>query len=56
MARITVTLPESIHKQIIQISTEKKDSISYTVASLIEIGLIVLKNKEKSDSNELEEY
>lgn len=59
MARITVTLPEPIHQQILKVATKEKDSLSYTIARLVEIGLIVLKNKNegnKAQTNELEEY
>jgi hypothetical protein len=58
MARFTVTLPDVLHKQVLKIANKESDSISYTTAKLIEIGLIVMSNKNKNanKSNELEEY
>ncbi|ARB91047.1 hypothetical protein A6J40_02090 [Legionella longbeachae] len=59
MPRVTITLPEPIHQQVLKIATKEKDSLSYTIARLVEIGLIVLKNKNegrKTQTNELEEY
>ena len=58
MARITVTLPDTLHKQVLKIAHKENDSISYTTARLIEIGLMVMSNKNKKENktNELEEY
>lgn len=60
MARITVTLPDKMHEQVLTLAGKEKDSISYTTTRLIEIGLMVMNNKsEKKDdkiSDEAEEY
>lgn len=57
MTKITVSLPENIHQQILKLAQDENDSISYTVTRLVEIGLLVLQNKkEKNNSNELEEH
>lgn len=59
MARITVTIPENIHQQVLKIAGKENDSISYTVSHLIEIGLMVMnseKNKDEPNVTELDEY
>ena len=57
MARITVTIPEDIHQTILQIAQKEKNSVSHTVAHLVEIGIMVINSKhEKSKIDELEEY
>jgi len=60
MARISVTLPDNLLEQIIKIAGKEKDSLSYTTARLVEIGLMVMKSKgenndEKKNTN-IEEY
>ena len=37
MDRITVTLPDNLHKQVIKIAGKENDSLSYTTTS---VGLI----------------
>jgi hypothetical protein len=58
MARITVTLPDTLHKQVLKIANKESDSLSYTTAKLIEIGLMVMSNKNKNENktSELKEY
>ncbi|MFA6302176.1 MAG: hypothetical protein WC627_03475 [Legionella sp.] len=57
MARMTISLPDNIHKQVLEIAEKEKDSISFTVTKLVEIGIMLLKNQqEQNKSNELEEY
>lgn len=57
MARITVTIPEDIHQTILQIAKEENNSVSHTVAHLVEIGIMVIKSKhENSRPDDLEEY
>jgi hypothetical protein len=60
MARITVTLPENIHQQILKIAGKENDSLSYTVTRLVEIGLMVMnsksENKDERKTSDLEEY
>lgn len=59
MTRITVTLPDPIHQQVIKIAATENDSLSYTIVRLVEIGLMVLNSKEDgstNQTNELEEY
>lgn len=60
MARITVTLPEKIHQQVLKIAAKENDSISYTLTRLVEIGLLVMNNNDKNTNdkktNNIEEY
>jgi hypothetical protein len=60
MARITVTLPDNLHDQVLKIAGKENDSLSYTTTRLVEIGLMVMNSKtentdEKKVSN-IEEY
>lgn len=60
MARITVTIPNNIHSQVLKIADKENESISYTVSRLTEIGLMVLSsNKDKKNEftvNEIDEH
>ncbi|HAU0201965.1 TPA: hypothetical protein JBF29_04490 [Legionella pneumophila] len=60
MARITVTLPDNLHKQIIKIAGKENDSLSYTTTRLVEIGLMVMnsksENKDEQKTANIEEY
>lgn len=60
MARISVTLPDNLHEQIIKIAGKEKDSLSYTTTRLIEIGLMVMnnksENKDEKKTSDIDEY
>lgn len=60
MARITVTLPDNIHDQVLKIAGKENDSISYTTTRLVEIGLMVMnsktENKDEQKTTDIEEY
>lgn len=60
MARISVTLPDNLHDQIIKLASTEKDSLSYTTTRLIEIGLMVMSNKaenrNETKATSIEEY
>lgn len=60
MARITVTLPDNIHDQVLKIAGKENDSISYTTTRLVEIGLMVMnsktENKNENKASDIEEY
>ena len=60
MARITVTMPENLHEKVLKMAGKEDDTISYTVTRLVEIGLMVMnnKNENKTDSktSDLEDY
>lgn len=48
MARITVTIPDNIHQQVLKMAGKENDSISYTVSRLVEIGLMVVNSKKNA--------
>lgn len=60
MPRITITLPDNLHKQVLTIAGKENDSLSYTTSRLIEIGLLVMnsktENKDENKTNDIEEY
>ena len=60
MARITVTMPDNLHEKVLKMAGKEDDTISYTVTRLVEIGLMVMnnKNENKTDSktSDLEDY
>ena len=60
MARITVTLPDNLHKQVLKIAGKENDSLSYTTTRLVEIGLMVMdnkaENKDEKKASDIEEY
>lgn len=60
MARITISLPDNLHQQVLKMAGKEQDSISYTTTRLIELGLMVMNNKDKKteekDNSELEDY
>ena len=49
MPRITVTLPKSILDQVIAIAGNNDESISYTIARMTELGLLVTENQNNND-------
>lgn len=60
MARITVTLPDNLHEQVLKIAGKENDSLSYTTTRLVEIGLMVMntkaENKDEKKASDIEEY
>ena len=60
MARISVTLPDNLHEQVLKIVGKENDSLAYTTARLIEIGLMVMnskaENKDEKKTSDIEEY
>mgnify|MGYP003394164292 CR=1 FL=1 len=60
MARITVTLPDNLHEQVLKIAGKENDSLSYTTTRLVEIGLMVMnskaENKDEKKTSDIEEY
>ena len=60
MARITVTMPDNLHEKVLKMAGKEDDTISYTVTRLVEIGLMVMNNKNEnkadSKSSDLEDY
>ena len=60
MPRITITIPDNLHKDVVKMAGKENDSVSYTVARLIELGLLVMNSKDKKDDEktdtDLEDY
>ncbi|HAU1387079.1 TPA: hypothetical protein KKX58_001667 [Legionella pneumophila] len=60
MPRITITIPDNLHKEVVKMAGKENDSVSYTVARLIELGLLVMNSKDKKDDEktdtDLEDY
>ena len=57
MARITITMPDSLHTQVLKFSKKEQSSVSYTVSKLVELGLLVANNKNKGDQpSKIEEH
>ena len=58
MARITITMPDNLHAQVIKLAKKEDGSISYTVSKLIELGLLVKNNQQKADNqnSKVDEY
>jgi hypothetical protein len=48
MPRITVTLPKNILDQVTAIAGDNDESISYTIARMTELGLLVTENQKNS--------
>lgn len=53
MARITITMPDSLHTQVLKFSKKEQSSVSYTISKLVELGLLVANNKNQNkDENQ----
>lgn len=54
MARITITIPDNLHTQVLKLAKKEGGSVSYTVSRLVELGLLVTNNKnQKPEENEV---
>ena len=54
MARITITIPDNLHTQVLKLAKKEGGSVSYTVSRLVELGLLVTNNKnQKQEENEV---
>lgn len=60
MARITITIPDGLHRQVLKQAKKQEQSVSYAISRLIELGLFITnnKNQEKSapDSSAIDEH
>ncbi|WP_298624824.1 hypothetical protein [uncultured Legionella sp.] len=52
MPRVTVSLPKDLYERLISYAGDNEDSLSYTVAKMAEIGLMVTENKDEIKSPE----
>ena len=49
MARITITLPDNLHEQVLKLAKKDGGSVSYTVTKLVELGLILTNKSNKNE-------
>ena len=60
MARITVTMPDNLHEKMLKMAKKEGGTVSYTVAKFVEIGMMVMNNKNVdrgfSKATELDDY
>ena len=47
MPRLTITLPKDIYEKIQAVSGEQEESMSFTIAKMTELGLLVTENQKK---------
>ncbi|SFM08079.1 hypothetical protein [Legionella jamestowniensis] len=52
MARITITMPDSLHAQVLKFSKKEQSSVSYTISKLVELGLLVANNKNQKQEEQ----
>ena len=46
MPRVTVTLPQDLHKKLSKYAGDNDDSLSYTITKMTEIGLMVTESQQ----------
>lgn len=52
MARITITMPDSLHAQVLKFSKKEQSSVSYTISKLVELGLLVANKKNQKQEGQ----
>lgn len=52
MPRVTVSLPKDLYERLMDYAGDNDDSLSYTVAKMTEIGLMVSESKNENKSPE----
>lgn len=52
MARITITMPDSLHAQVLKFSKKEQSSVSYAISKLVELGLLVANNKNQNKEDQ----
>lgn len=52
MPRVTVSLPKDLYEKLVNYAGDNDDSLSYTIAKMSEIGLMVTENKDEVKSPE----
>lgn len=60
MARITITIPDNLQTQVLKLAKKDGGSVSYTSARLIELGFLIVNNKNKNQdersANNIDNY
>ena len=53
MARITITIPDNLHMQVLKLAKKEDGSVSYTVSRLVELGLLVANNRKQKQEEQI---
>jgi hypothetical protein len=48
MPRLSITLPKDLYDKVADISGDNDESMSYTIAKMTELGLLVTENQKKN--------
>ena len=48
MPRVTISIPNKLHDQLVKYAGDNDDSLSYTISKMAEIGLMVTESQSKS--------
>jgi len=51
MPRLSITLPKDIYDKVLAISGSNDESLSYTIAKMTELGLLVTENQKKNKTD-----
>ena len=49
MPRVSITLPKDLYEKVTAIAGDNDESISYTIAKMTELGLLVTENQKKKE-------
>lgn len=52
MARVTITIPDNLQAQVLKLAKKEGGSVSHTISRLIEMGFLIVNNKNKSEKEE----
>ena len=53
MPRLSITLPKDLYDKVVAISGDNDESMSYTIAKMTELGLLVTENQKKNKAKSL---
>ena len=53
MPRLSITLPKDLYDKVADISGDNDESMSYTIAKMTELGLLVTENQKKNKAKSL---
>lgn len=53
MPRLSITLPKDLYDKVVAISGDNDESMSYTIAKMTELGLLVTENQKKNKAKTL---
>jgi hypothetical protein len=51
MTRVTITIPDNLHTQVLKLAKKDGGSVSYTVSKLVELGLILTNKSNQNKEN-----